>query len=110
MHVPALFFSWKARSSSSSSLFAFLAALRGLAFPPVSRCQQHSTRVLRMIGCANLVCRRHPFSLDWLRRLYRGSISGQANGRVFGVLSGRGSTDADEEEKSERRGGGFFDF
>lgn len=63
-----------------------------------------------MIGCANLVCRRHPFSLDWLRRLYRGSISGQANGRVFGVLSGRGSTDADEEEKSERRGGGFFDF
>lgn len=103
LHVPALFFSWKARSSSSSSLVAFLAALRGLAFPPVYRCQQHSTR-LRMIRCANLVCRRHPFLLDWLRRLYRGSISGQANGRVLGLLSGRGSTGADEEEKSERRG------
>lgn len=32
--VPALFFSWYARSSSSRSFTAFFAALRGLALPP----------------------------------------------------------------------------
>lgn len=35
--VPALCFSWKARSSSSSSFLSFLAALRGLTLPPDKR-------------------------------------------------------------------------
>lgn len=34
-YLPALFFSMKAKSSSSSSLFCFLAAFRGLALPPM---------------------------------------------------------------------------
>lgn len=40
--LPALFFSRKALSSSSSSRLSFFAALRGLALPPGGRGQRHS--------------------------------------------------------------------
>lgn len=47
--VPARFFSWKARSSSSRSLACFLAAFKGLALPPTWREHEGSVPVT-MVG------------------------------------------------------------
>lgn len=69
--VPAFFFSRKAKSSSSRSLVAFLAALRGLAFPPVFRESEDITIYLaRMQRVVIRVCEpclsAPPILLDWM--------------------------------------------
>ena len=65
-YVPALCFSWYAKSSSSSSLVAFLGAFKGLALPPGFTSCQRDVSLWDVDGGAMQIsktyhlCLRHP--------------------------------------------------